>query len=123
MSPYALKEMILSMWLSLSDRVLHGPFSDGGPVTGNFSLMPPVEVVPTPDKILSINRSFREKGVLMRKKPCNLAGFGWVEKMALVRIGFSDYLPAGSQWWLKINVLNSGQNKRVLETGFFGILR
>jgi hypothetical protein len=41
----------------------------------------PVETVPTPDKILCLNRYFLKIVVLMRKKPCNLAGFGWVGKM------------------------------------------
>ena len=35
--PYVLKEMILSIWRSMSDQVLHGPFSDGDPVSGNRS--------------------------------------------------------------------------------------
>jgi len=35
----------------------------------------PVEVAPTPDKIIDINRYFLKRGVLIEKKPCNLAAF------------------------------------------------
>jgi hypothetical protein len=53
----------------------------------------PVEAVPTPDKIPCLNRYFRKIAVLMRKKPCNLAGFGWAGKMASFT-GHPDLYPA-----------------------------
>ena len=54
----------------------HDHFSDGDlsgrPVPEND----PVEVVPTPDKIPCLIRYFRKIPIFIRKKPCNLAGFG-----------------------------------------------
>jgi hypothetical protein len=60
----------------------HDQFSDGDPYKETCLGIFPVEMVPTPDKISSLNRYFRKTAVLIRKKPCNLAGFGSVGKMA-----------------------------------------
>jgi len=55
--------------------VFYDRFSVGG-VTGRKSVREvPVEVVPTPDKIIDINRYFVKRAVLIEKKPCNLAAF------------------------------------------------
>jgi hypothetical protein len=53
----------------------HDPFSDGefsGRIRGRKT---PVEMVPTPDKILSEIRYFLKRTVLIGKKPANLAAF------------------------------------------------
>jgi len=55
--------------------VFHDQFSVGG-VPGRKSVPEvPVEVVPTPDKIIDINRYFLKRGIFDKKKPCNLAAF------------------------------------------------
>jgi hypothetical protein len=55
--------------------VSHDLFSDGEfPVRIRMRNVP-VEMLPTPDKILSNNRYFLKRVVLIRKKPANLAAF------------------------------------------------
>jgi len=55
--------------------VFHDQFSVGEVLGRKSVLEVPVEVVPTPDKIIDINRYFLKRGVLIKKKPCNLAAF------------------------------------------------
>jgi len=55
--------------------VSRDPFSDGEFAGRICARNVPVEVVPTPEKILHKNRYFWKQDVLIRKKPCNLAAF------------------------------------------------
>jgi hypothetical protein len=55
--------------------VSHDLFSDGE-FPGRIRMRNvPVEMMPTPDKILSKNRYFWKRVVLIGKKPANLAAF------------------------------------------------
>jgi hypothetical protein len=96
-------------------------FSDGEEKFRKRLWKSPVEAVPTPDKILPINGYFSKIAVLMRKKPCNLAGLYWAQKNGNNRLsgeygaardtmaaekfwgwnsapGFSPFLPEFSVW-------------------------
>lgn len=78
-------QLLLNAGAGTTSKILqpfHDLFSDGDPYKETCPGNSPVEVVPTPDKILCLNRYFRKIAVLIRKKPCNLAGFGWAGKMA-----------------------------------------
>ena len=55
-------------------------FSDGEVKFRKRPWKSPVEAVPTPDKILLINGYFSKIAVLIRKKPCNLAGLYCAQK-------------------------------------------
>ena len=66
--------------------------------------------MPTPDRILRLNRYFSEKIVLIRKNPCNLAGFNrsW-KKMQWVT--FRRHFPA-------TGALQCPENERSKNRGF-----
>jgi hypothetical protein len=62
------------VWL-VGHTVFHDLFSDGKVPSRILTRNVPVEILPTPDKILSKNRYFWKLVVLFGKKPCNLAAF------------------------------------------------
>jgi len=62
----------------------HDLFSDGEfPVRIRMRNVP-VEMLPTPDKILSNNRYFLKRVVLIRKRPANLAAFFLSRKWGVI---------------------------------------